>query len=90
MWRSPLRGRFELQPGSASANAASIVSPSVVMFAPMMYGMMSSRFTYFLETSGTKTVNATDTDIVMSATSDPKANIGHFARNHASRFSSDR
>src|SRR3712207_5696953 len=65
--------------------AASMVSPSVVMLAPMMYGTMSSRFAYPFATSGTRTFNATDTDIETSATRQPSPNMGHFRLSHDSR-----
>ena len=59
-------------PGESSANAATIVSPRVAIFAPKTYGTMLSRRTTPRATSGTSTVSATETDIVTSATAAPR------------------
>ena len=69
-----------------STIAATSVSASVVMFAPMMYGIDSSRLMYPRLASGTSTVSATETESVSVATRQPSANIGHGRFNHSSRL----
>ena len=57
--------------------AATSVSASVVIFAPMMYGSVFARRMYPFATSGTSTVSDTDTDSVRMHTPQPSQNIAH-------------